>query len=142
MMKPEKDSLQQRNEASWERHPLTPESRSPEADQAGIDPLPEAKATLAEMQDVLSRLERIAIQVEQSKLHEYVNYLENPRQLIRINLFMGIARGFGFAVGLTVLSAVVIYIFQWVIRMNLPLISKFVADIFYLANQYLTLYGR
>lgn len=121
---------------------LPGEDRSPEAEQADFEPMPAAGSSMTDIQDILSRFERIAIQVEQSKIQEYVSYLEDPKRLIRINLLMGIARGFGFAVGFALLTALVVYALQWVIRMNLPLISKFVADIFYLANQYLTLYGR
>ncbi len=121
---------------------VTLEDLSPEAEQAGFEPMPPNAASMTDIQDILSRMERIAIQVEQSKIQEYVNYLDNPKRVIRINFLMGLARGFGFAVGFALLAALVVYVLQWVIRMNLPLISKFVADIFYLANQYLTLYGR
>jgi len=112
-------------------------TEAPKAENAS-----DLSGSLAEMRHILTRLEQFSLRMEQSRIAEYMNYLENPRQLLRVNLLMGMARGFGFAVGLTVLSAVVIYILQMVIRMNLPLISKFVADIFYLANQYLEAYGR
>jgi len=142
MMTPEEK--QNRHEAGNLVKPgaVTLEDRSPEAEQAGFEPMPPNAASMTDIQDILSRMERIAIQVEQSKIQEYVNYLDNPKRVIRINFLMGLARGFGFAVGFALLAALVVYVLQWVIRMNLPLISKFVADIFYLANQYLTLYGR
>ena len=88
----------------------------------------------------LSRLEQFALRLEQSKIAEYMDYLSRPGRMIRLNFLMGVARGFGFAVGLTVLSALIIYILQMVIRLNLPVISKFIADILIYANEYLQLY--
>ena len=62
----------------------------------------------------LSRLEQFALRLEQSKIAEYMDYLSRPGRMIRLNFLMGVARGFGFAVGLTVLSALIIYILQMV----------------------------
>ena len=99
-----------------------------------------SEAEQASLEKNLSRLERFALRLEQSKIAEYMDYLSNPRRLIRMNFLMGLARGFGFAVGLTVLSALIIYILQMVIRLNVPVISKFIADILIYANEYLKLY--
>ena len=46
-----------------------------------------------------------------------------------INFFSGVARGFGIAVGFTVVSAVFLMILGRIARLNLPLVSEFVADI-------------
>ncbi len=91
----------------------------------------------AMVEKAIGRLEEFALRLEQSKIAEYMDYLSSPGRLIRMNFLMGAARGFGFAVGLTVLGAVIIYFLQYLVRLNLPVISKFIADIFVLANQYL-----
>ena len=99
-----------------------------------------SKAEKLSLEKNLSRLEQFALRLEQSKIAEYMDYLSRPGRMIRLNFLMGVARGFGFAVGLTVLSALIIYILQMVIRLNLPVISKFIADILIYANEYLQLY--
>lgn len=112
------------------------------------EPMPGAEANLdsppraseEKTTDMTQRLEAFALRMEQSRIAEYMNYLENPRRLIWLNLLMGLARGFGFAIGLGLLSAVAIYILQLVVRMNLPLISDFLVDILQQANEYMTMY--
>ncbi|MEA4893335.1 MAG: DUF5665 domain-containing protein [Peptococcaceae bacterium] len=112
-----------------------------EAELAAAESLKQlSEAEKASLEKNLSRLEQFALRLEQTKIAEYMDYLADPRRLIRMNFLMGLARGFGFAVGLTVLSALVLYILQMVIRLNLPVISKFIADILIYANEYLKLY--
>ena len=60
---------------------------------------------------------------------EYVEMLRHPRRLFWINFWSGIARGLGMAIGFTILAAVVLYLLQRVILLNLPLIGDFIADI-------------
>lgn len=91
-------------------------------------------------EELTQRLESFALRMEQSRIAEYMSYLENPRRLIWLNLLMGLARGFGFAIGLGLLSALAIYFLQLVVRMNLPLISDFLVDLLKQANDYMTMY--
>jgi hypothetical protein len=93
-----------------------------------------------ELETILGRLETFSLKMEESKIAEYMTYLDNPGRMIRVNLLMGMARGFGLAIGLGILSALAIYILQLVIRLNLPVISNFLVDILTQANQYIELY--
>jgi hypothetical protein len=63
------------------------------------------------------------------KLAEYVNLLENPKRLLYINFIAGVARGLGVAVGFAILGAIIIYVLQRVVALNLPIIGKFIAEI-------------
>jgi hypothetical protein len=67
--------------------------------------------------------------MEKMKLAEYVNLLENPRRLLYINFIAGVARGLGIAVGFAILGAVIIYVLQRIVALNLPVIGKFIAEI-------------
>ena len=75
------------------------------------------------------KLDRIALNMEKFKLVDYVYYLEHPRKMIFANFLGGLARGFGAAVGFTLLGAVVIYILQAVVMWKLPVIGKVITDI-------------
>jgi hypothetical protein len=88
------------------------------------------------------KLDRLALSMERAKLNEYVNYLENPKRMFFANFLAGIARGFGASMGFTLLAAVIIYILQGVVKLNLPIIGKFISDIVNIVNNNLRSTGR
>ena len=81
---------------------------------------------------VLERIEKklddIGLNMEKMKFMEYVSYLENPRRLIWSNFVSGVARGFGTVVGVTVVTACVLYFLKFLLTLNLPLISSYIAE--------------
>jgi len=80
--------------------------------------------------EVLRRqINELALNMEKMKLAEYVNLLENPKRLLYINFIAGVARGLGIAVGFAILGAIIIYVLQRVVALNLPIIGKFIAEI-------------
>lgn len=79
-------------------------------------------------EDLLRRLDALIRQMEQLGLEEYLTYLKNRRRLFFVNFFSGVARGFGLAIGFTVLGAAVIALLQRIILDSMPNISSFLAD--------------
>lgn len=77
---------------------------------------------IRKMQDLLTTLEKL-------QLTEYMRYLNDFKRLLLVNFVSGLARGFGSAVGFTILGAVVVVILQRVTVDNMPLIGEFVADV-------------
>ncbi|MDD2621376.1 MAG: DUF5665 domain-containing protein [Syntrophomonadaceae bacterium] len=75
------------------------------------------------------KLDELSLSMEKLGIAEYVEMLRNPRRLFFINFWAGLSRGFGMAIGFTVLAAVVIYILQRLIVLNVPLIGDFIADL-------------
>lgn len=71
----------------------------------------------------------MAREQERLGLHEYVEYLQKPRRLMLTNFIAGLMRGLGFAIGFTILGAIVIYIVQKLALANLPGIGDFFAEI-------------
>lgn len=67
--------------------------------------------------------------LEESAVAEYVEFIRDPKRVVWMNFLGGVARGFGFAVGASVLAAFAIYILGEVAWSRLPLIGKFIADI-------------
>lgn len=86
-----------------------------------------------ELRSAQSRMEEFlkesAERLEASKIAEYVELLSRPSRLIYLNIVSGIARGLGFAVGATVLAAILLYFLQRIMVLNLPVIGGFVAEI-------------
>ncbi|WIV10789.1 DUF5665 domain-containing protein [Proteiniborus sp. MB09-C3] len=84
---------------------------------------------MSENNGIEKRLEELANNLEKAKIHEYVDFVNNKKRLIYINFIGGLARGFGMAIGFTVLGALAIYILQKLISWNIPLIGDFIAEI-------------
>ena len=89
-----------------------------------------------------NKLDEIGLRMERMKLAEYVSYLEHPRKLIWSNFVGGVARGFGTLVGLTVVAALAIYILKFLLTLNLPLISSYIAELIVLIQKELGRGGR
>ena len=74
-------------------------------------------------------IKSVASQLERAKLGNYVDLMQNPGRMIFLNLFAGIARGFGIAIGFTILGAIVIYLLQRLVILNLPIIGGFISEV-------------
>ena len=86
----------------------------------------ENKSKLDRLND---KIDALSVNMEKMKLAEYVDMLNNPRRLLYINFLQGISRGFGTAIGFTILAAIVIYFMQRIILINIPVIGEFIADL-------------
>jgi len=75
------------------------------------------------------KIDEISYNMEKLGVSEYLEMLHNPRRLFFTNFWAGIYRGFGMAIGFTILAGIVIYILQEIITLNIPVIGDFIADI-------------
>ena len=83
-----------------------------------------------ELLKVLSKkIDDMSLKMEKLKFVDYVYYLEHPKKMLWANLVGGIARGFGIAIGFTILGAIMIYVLNRVVEYNLPFIGEFISDI-------------
>lgn len=71
----------------------------------------------------------VADQLERAKLGNYVDLMQSPGKMIVLNLFAGIARGLGVAIGFTILGAIVIYLLQKLVILNLPIIGGLISEV-------------
>jgi hypothetical protein len=67
--------------------------------------------------------------LERAKLGSYVDLMQNPGRMIFLNLIAGIARGFGLAIGFTILGAIVFYLLQRLVILNLPIIGGLISEV-------------
>ncbi len=74
-------------------------------------------------------LKRLADRLEAMRIADYLELLERPRRLLITNFIAGIARGLGFAIGTTIVFAVVIEVLRRLILINIPVISDYLVDI-------------
>lgn len=78
---------------------------------------------------LLEKLEKTIEALDKAGVAEWIELFRRPRRLLVINFFSGLARGFGIAVGFTVVGAIFLVLLGRIAQLNLPIISEFVTDI-------------
>ncbi|MFA4858283.1 MAG: DUF5665 domain-containing protein [Candidatus Margulisiibacteriota bacterium] len=95
--------------------------------------LPEEETKL--IHKLSHNIEKLAAHMERASFHEYAGMFRHPIKFIFFNFAAGIARGFGLAVGMSLLVALVLYLLAKMI--DLPFIGYHIAQIVATVNQYL-----
>jgi len=75
----------------------------------------------------INGIQKLAYIFERMNLSEYISIMQDKRKIIFNNFIAGLARGFGFSIGMTVLLGVLVYVLSHMV--DLPLISKYIAHI-------------
>lgn len=73
-------------------------------------------------------IEKVSDHFIRARVADYVDLMQRPRRMILMNFIAGVARGVGFAVGFTILGAVLVYILQKMLVLNLPIVSDLIAE--------------
>ncbi len=97
----------------------------------------ETEEEQAERNKLMQKIDGLSRDIERFNLAEYVTLLNSPRRFLTINFAGGVARGLGFALGATFFAALVIYILQRMMVLNLPLIGDFIAELIKIVNEHL-----
>lgn len=93
------------------------------------------------VQELSDRVQELSNNMDKMRLAEYLELLEHPRHLFYINFLLGIARGFGSAIGFTILAGIVIYLLQKAAVLNMPIIGNFIANIVEIVQRELNVGG-
>lgn len=81
------------------------------------------------MRLLIGQIERLTKNAEKLRLSEYLQYVSDTKRLLWVNFVSGVARGFGFAVGFSILGALLIVLLQRFTVDNLPVIGEFLAEV-------------
>lgn len=84
---------------------------------------------------IVKALEKLADRLEAMKIASYIELLEKPRRLIITNFVAGIFRGLGFALGTTIVFAIVIEMLRRIILLNVPLVSNYLVEVIRMIEQ-------
>ena len=74
-------------------------------------------------------IERLLNFLEKKRIEQLIDLLGSKKEIIKRNFLAGIFRGMGFGIGVTVVTAIIIYFLQKLVRLNLPWVGKFITDI-------------
>lgn len=77
---------------------------------------------------VAERLERVVERFEKVNLAELAELYREPRRMLLLSFVSGIFRGFGIAVGFTLVGALFLTLLLRLARLNLPVIGEFIAE--------------
>lgn len=79
-------------------------------------------------------LERLILIIERSRIRDYMMLTDSRRRLFVINFVAGVGKGFGQAIGFTLLAGVAFYLLaSWV---DLPIIGKYIAELVDIVDKY------
>ena len=67
--------------------------------------------------------------LEKTNFEEWTYILGSKKEIIKRNLIAGIFRGVGIGIGVTIITAIIIFFLQRLVRLNLPGIGKYIYDI-------------
>lgn len=74
-------------------------------------------------------IERLLKFLEKKQIEELVYILGTKKEIAKRNFIAGIFRGIGVGIGVTIVTAIIIYFLQRLVRLNLPGIGRFITDI-------------
>ena len=67
-----------------------------------------------------------------------LTYIRHPVRLFFLNVLAGMGRGVGFAIGMTVLAALILFFLRRIV--NIPFLGKFIAQLLDVVEKQRTLY--
>jgi len=83
------------------------------------------------------RMDRLALALAKANLNAFADLWEHPRRMLWLNFLAGLARGFGIALGLTLVTAVFLMFLTRVAALNLPHIGRLIAELVQMVNHQL-----
>lgn len=87
--------------------------------------------------DTIEKVDKLVKMLETMRIGDYIQLLQNRKKMMVINFLSGLARGVGTAVGFTILGAIVIYVLQRLVDLNLPLIGYYISQLIRIIQQHL-----
>ena len=86
-----------------------------------------SRKTLEEQ--ILEYLCRLNYILNKNKVLDLVEIAGNTKKFLIRNFTSGIIKGIGIGIGFSIITAIIIYILQKIIKLNIPVISKYISDI-------------
>lgn len=78
---------------------------------------------------LIRKIKQLNEKMNQEKFMDLIEILGNPKKMFFRNFFAGIFKGIGIGIGFSVLTAVLIYFLQKLVRLNIPILGDYIADI-------------
>ena len=79
--------------------------------------------------DLNFKIEKLIYILEKSNLEDLSNIVGNKKQIIIRNFLAGIIRGIGIGIGVTIITAILIFMLKNLVALNIPVIGEYISDI-------------
>lgn len=81
--------------------------------------------------DLNDNVDKVASHLERANFGAYADLITRPWKFFWLNFIAGLFRGFGLAVGMTVIFAVALYLLAAVLKhfIDVPVLGSFIADL-------------
>ena len=67
--------------------------------------------------------------LNKNKVLELIEIAGDSRKYLVRNFMSGISRGIGIGIGFSIITALIVYVMQKIIRLNIPVLSQYISDI-------------
>ena len=81
------------------------------------------------LKDLKDKIDKIYENLEKANIMEITYILGSKKEILKRNFIAGISRGVGIGIGVTVITALLVYILQKIILLNIPIIGDYISDI-------------
>lgn len=81
-------------------------------------------------------IEKLNNTLTKNNFIDLVELLGSKKQILIRNLLSGISKGIGAGIGFYLLTAVLIFILQKIVKLNIPIIGQYIADLMDIAENY------
>lgn len=78
---------------------------------------------------LIKKIDRLIYLLDKANITKNIEIFQDRKKLILRNFWAGVTKGIGTGIGFTVLTAIIIYILQYIIRLNIPVIGQYINDI-------------
>ena len=74
-------------------------------------------------------IEKLINILEKKNVEQMLYIIGNKKEIIKRNILAGIFRGIGIGIGFTIITAIIVYFLQKLVKLNLPILGKYLNDI-------------
>ncbi len=67
--------------------------------------------------------------IEKSRIYEFSEVIGNSKKMLFKNFFSGVFKGVGIGIGFYIITAVVVLLLNYIVKLNIPVIGKYITDI-------------
>ena len=75
------------------------------------------------------KIDNINKKLDKSGIIEMSYIMGSKKEIIKRNLIAGMSRGIGIGIGITLISSIIVYFLQKLIKLNIQVLGEYIADI-------------
>lgn len=78
---------------------------------------------------LLIQLNNLNYTLNKNKVMDLIEIAGNSKKYLVRNFMSGISKGIGIGIGFSIITALIVYLMQKIIRLNIPVLSQYISDI-------------